>query len=153
MTARILPLALLFLAIQPGSTWADPLARQSSSLVVKTNVGSFQGVSVANGTERWLGVPFAQPPLGKLRFKAPQAIKSPKAGITDASNFGNACPQPITSSLGAPVGEDCLVLNARILHVYGKQKLTRGICIYSDLETEWYAVQCKASRISLVLCE
>ena len=123
MVVCALPLTLLFLSVQLGSTWGGLLVRQSSSLVAKTNVGTFQGVSVANGTERWLGIPFAQPPLGKLRFKAPQAIKSPKTGITDASNFGNACPQPLSSSLGAPVGEDCLVLNVGIMFFYADQAL------------------------------
>lgn len=106
-------LSLLYLAVQACLTLAALLPRQSGTLVVNTKVGAFQGVSVANGTERWLGVPFAQPPVGNLRFKAPQAITTPTPGITDTSNFGNACPQPPSASLGAPVGEDCLVLNVR----------------------------------------
>lgn len=83
---------------------------EASSLVVNTTSGVFQGVSVANGTERWLGIPFAQPPVGALRFKAPVPVKSPSDGVTNATTFGNACPQRI-SNLGAPISEDCLYIN------------------------------------------
>ena len=83
---------------------------EASSLVVNTTSGVFQGVSVANGTQRWLGIPFAQPPIGALRFKAPVPVKSPSDGVTNATTFGNACPQRI-SNLGAPISEDCLYIN------------------------------------------
>ena len=83
---------------------------EASSLVVNTTSGVFQGVSVANGTERWLGIPFAQPPVGALRFKAPVPVKSPSDGVTNATTFGNACPQRI-SNLGAPISEDCIYIN------------------------------------------
>ena len=83
---------------------------EASSLVVNTTSGVFQGVSVANGTERWLGIPFAQPPVGALRFKAPVPVKSPSDEVTNATTFGNACPQRI-SNLGAPISEDCLYIN------------------------------------------
>ena len=83
---------------------------EASSLVVNTTSGVFQGVSVVNGTERWLGIPFAQPPVGALRFKAPVPVKSPSDGVTNATTFGNACPQRI-SNLGAPISEDCLYIN------------------------------------------
>ena len=86
------------------------LQAEASSLIVNTTSGVFQGVSVANGTERWLGIPFAQPPIGELRFKAPAPITTPIPGLQDATNFGNACPQ-ISSNLGAPISEDCLFLN------------------------------------------
>lgn len=65
---------------------------------------------MANGTERWLGIPFAQPPVGALRFKAPVPVKSPSDGVTNATTFGNACPQRI-SNVGAPISEDCLYIN------------------------------------------
>ncbi|KAJ6570086.1 alpha/beta-hydrolase, partial [Mycena vulgaris] len=74
--------------------------------------GTFRGVATTNGTETWLGIPFTEPPVGPLRFKAPVPI-SPLEGVQNASAFGNACPQPPSAlaSLGAPVSEDCLYLN------------------------------------------
>ncbi|KAJ7690144.1 alpha/beta-hydrolase [Mycena rosella] len=83
----------------------------AAPLDVSLNTGTFRGISTPNGTEKWLGIPFAQPPVGALRFKAPVPIATASAGITNASSFGNACPQPPSTSLGAAVAEDCLFLN------------------------------------------
>jgi len=79
-------------------------------LDVSLKIGSFRGVSTANGTEKWLGIPFAESPVGPLRFKAPVPIAKAFKGINNASSFGNACPQP-PGNLGAAVAEDCLFLN------------------------------------------
>ena len=95
----------LLLTASSSVIWA-----QASSLVVNTTSGVFQGVSVANGTERWLGIPFAQPPVGELRFKAPVPITSPLEGLRIATDFGSACPQA-PANLGAPISEDCLYIN------------------------------------------
>ncbi|KAK7055302.1 carboxylic ester hydrolase [Favolaschia claudopus] len=78
------------------------VAAAASSLDVSLNIGTFRGVSTANGTERWLGIPFAEPPVGPLRFKAPVPISRAFKGVVDASTFGNACPQPPVD-LGAEV--------------------------------------------------
>ncbi|KAJ7842778.1 alpha/beta-hydrolase [Mycena leptocephala] len=71
----------------------------ATSLDVSLKIGSFRGVSTANGTEKWLGIPFAESPAFSK-------------GINNASSFGNACPQP-PGDLGAAVAEDCLFLNVR----------------------------------------
>ncbi|KAJ7837789.1 alpha/beta-hydrolase [Mycena olivaceomarginata] len=83
----------------------------AASLEVSLTSGTFRGVSTANGTEKWLGIPYAAPPLGSLRFKAPVPIAKASKGIKDASTYGNACPQPPSTGLGADVAEDCLFLN------------------------------------------
>ncbi|KAF8150884.1 alpha/beta-hydrolase [Crassisporium funariophilum] len=88
------------------------LAAPSAGTVdVELKTGIFRGVSTPNGTEKFLGIPFALPPVGALRFKAPVPVTKASTAIRDASTFGNACPQPASSSLGAPIGEDCLFLN------------------------------------------
>lgn len=91
---------------------------------VNLTTGLFEGVSSSkNGTDRWLGIPYALPPIGSMRFKAPQAIAEFSEGIQTAYSFGNACSQPLTSeltgtvNLGAPVSEDCLFLNVSILFI------------------------------------
>ncbi|KAF9441832.1 alpha/beta-hydrolase, partial [Macrolepiota fuliginosa MF-IS2] len=81
----------------------------AANLDIKLPTGIFRGTSVAN-VDEWLGIPFAQPPVGQLRFKAPVAITEHSSAIKDASSFGNACPQ-IPADLGAPMSEDCLFLN------------------------------------------
>jgi len=66
------------------------------SLEIKTSIGTFRGTrNVTEGLEMWKGVPFARPPVGKLRFRAPQTIMTPFSGVVDASSFGGACPQPV----------------------------------------------------------
>ncbi|TBU54914.1 alpha/beta-hydrolase [Dichomitus squalens] len=81
------------------------------SLDIQTTAGVFRGVTTANGTEHWLGIPFAQPPIGSLRFKAPVSFLNRSTAVQDASTFGSACPQVPSTSLGAPQSEDCLFLN------------------------------------------
>ncbi|KAJ3499904.1 hypothetical protein NLJ89_g10025 [Agrocybe chaxingu] len=81
---------------------------------IQLRTGVFRGIVTPNGTEKWLGIPFAQPPVGSLRFKAPVAVTAPSRAIKVASAFGNACPQPPVASLGAPVAEDCLRLNRSV---------------------------------------
>ncbi|XP_026744598.1 juvenile hormone esterase-like [Trichoplusia ni] len=57
------------------------------------------------------GIPYAQPPLGKLRFKAPQP-PLPWDGVRKATEHGPKCPQrDIFTDLLIPGSEDCLYLN------------------------------------------
>ncbi|KAJ8723120.1 hypothetical protein PYW08_003032 [Mythimna loreyi] len=57
------------------------------------------------------GIPYAQPPLGKLRFKAPQP-PLPWEGIRKATDHGPTCPQKcIFTEAIIPGSEDCLYLN------------------------------------------
>ncbi|KIJ52456.1 hypothetical protein M422DRAFT_243242 [Sphaerobolus stellatus SS14] len=85
----------------------------SRALDIRTSIGTFRGFQNATeGLEKWLGIPFAEPPIGTLRFRRPQAITAPFTGIMNATEFGPACPQPVSgSTVGVPVEESCLVLN------------------------------------------
>jgi carboxylesterase type B len=80
-----------------------------SPTLVTLSSGTFRGLTV-NSTDRWLGIPYAQPPLGSLRFKSPVPISRPAEGVQDALRFSPACPQPPTT---ASISEDCLYLNVR----------------------------------------
>jgi carboxylesterase type B len=86
----------------------------SSPLDVRLKTGVFRGVGTAAGLEKWLGIPYALPPVGPLRFKAPVPIARVSSTVRDASQFGNACPQP-NVDLGAQISEDCLYLNVECL--------------------------------------
>lgn len=57
------------------------------------------------------GVPYAAPPIGDLRWRAP-ARPAAWDGVRAANRFGAACPQPTPEmSAGAAMSEDCLTLN------------------------------------------
>jgi len=65
--------------------------------------------------ERFLDIPFAAPPVGALRWRAPQAPPQ-WPGVRDASQLGPACPQTVRPALVAGgvaehQSEDCLQLN------------------------------------------
>ncbi|KAF5315372.1 hypothetical protein D9619_007119 [Psilocybe cf. subviscida] len=82
--------------------------------VVKLNYGAFQGNATGNVVQ-FLGMPFAAPPLGPLRFAPPQP-PIPFAGIRQATAFGAACfQQQSTGVTTAPppggISEDCLFIN------------------------------------------
>lgn len=117
-TARLLWLAACVLGFAPQETLLA-----SPSLDIALTSGTFRGVTNPNGTDAWLGIPFAQPPIGPLRFKAPLRITQPLQGIQDASKFGDACPQPPSSILGANMSEDCLFLNVCYMTI---EYLVRG---------------------------
>ena len=83
--------------------------------VVKVDGGQISGVS-ENGVRVFKGIPFAAPPVGALRWKAPQPIV-PWTGVRPATDFGADCmqvPYPPDSpyaSAPRPISEDCLFLN------------------------------------------
>ncbi|MBV8788245.1 MAG: carboxylesterase/lipase family protein [Mycobacterium sp.] len=82
-------------------------------LVVETTYGPVRG-SDDGRVRTWRGLRYAAPPVGDLRFRAPEAPQQ-WTEVVDARSFGPACPQPVFPNmpldLGAPQGEDCLRLN------------------------------------------
>ncbi|KII88128.1 hypothetical protein PLICRDRAFT_140103 [Plicaturopsis crispa FD-325 SS-3] len=104
------------------------LPSDSAAPLVHLEYGTFAGAS-ANSTDSFLGIPFAQPPVGNLRFRHPVPPKfSP--GVRNATSYSNACSQQsvVTTgqsipnipgfdfssmewSLGVNASEDCLYLN------------------------------------------
>jgi carboxylesterase type B len=78
-------------------------------LIVRTDKGLVEGVS-AEGTDQFLGVPYAAPPTGALRWAAPRPAK-PWPGIRQATSYGGRCAQ-LASGNGPRVdNENCLYLN------------------------------------------
>jgi para-nitrobenzyl esterase len=79
----------------------------------KVTGGELEGV-VKDGVASFKGIPFAAPPLGELRWKAPQPVKR-WTGVKKADRFGPGCMQDISTAakMGMPteISEDCLYLN------------------------------------------
>jgi para-nitrobenzyl esterase len=94
----------------PDSTHVD--------VTVEIASGRLKGYAI-DGISAFLGIPFAEPPFGPLRFQPP-VTRQPWSGVRDATVAGMAYPQP-TIDLGGggadaftgpgSIGEDCLNLN------------------------------------------
>jgi para-nitrobenzyl esterase len=106
--------ALLLLGI---AVWGAP-ALATPTLVTAPD-GAFQGKIDTTGTMReFLGVRYAQPVTGSLRWKAPQPV-TPSVVTQDATQLGNHCPQPFSPYGNATQTEDCLFLNVFVPNRHG----------------------------------
>ena len=63
------------------------LTKTSSNLQVRTANGILEGVLENSGIRSFKGIPFAAPPVGDLRWREPQAVKS-WTGVKKADHFG-----------------------------------------------------------------
>jgi len=81
---------------------------------VSTSAGTLDGTEIDGGIHAFLGVPYAAPPVGELRFRPPQPVE-PWQGARPATALAPSCPQPTERPPGWPqehaVDEDCLYLN------------------------------------------
>lgn len=101
----------------------------AGSLIAHTQNGSIEGVKATRDTTAFLGIPYAQAPIGNLRWKAPRALDT-WSGIKKAQKMKSSCPQVgnffanvPSEKFGFPVGnEDCLYLN-----VWKPQMATRKL--------------------------
>jgi len=85
----------------------------ADNCTVKTRYGTFNGFVDENGVKTWLGIPYAQPPVGKLRWRATQPLK-PTNKSFDAKKFGASAIQEddkIEYASQNVQSEDCLTLN------------------------------------------
>ena len=87
--------------------------KEEVTLQVKTQYGVLEGIE-EDGVKKFLGVPFAQAPVGDLRWKAPQPLQAWE-GVREAKAFSDDPMQPnIFGDMnfrGSGRSEDCLYLN------------------------------------------
>ncbi|MGH8208721.1 MAG: carboxylesterase/lipase family protein [Steroidobacteraceae bacterium] len=109
-SSGVLVLAALWLGFTSFEAAAAHANPDKDLAVVITNRGSIKG-TVAEGYRQFLGVPYAAPPIGPLRWAPPQPAAAWDATL-DARSFRSKCTQstwaPPTVTQG---GEDCLYLN------------------------------------------
>lgn len=84
-------------------------AATSDPSLVKTQQGMVQGV-VQPSFRAFLGIPYAAPPVGNLRWKPPQA-HAPWSTTLNATVAGSPCPQSASPFGQASTNENCLFLN------------------------------------------
>ena len=110
---------------------------------VKTTQGEAAGKWIEGGTERaFLGLPYAAPPVGELRWKAPQTPSGWK-GVRDATKFAARCEQwHIWNDylfLDSGPSEDCLYLNIWTAAKSPKANLPVMVWIHGGGFTRGYA--------------
>ncbi|MBZ6250642.1 carboxylesterase family protein [Streptomyces olivaceus] len=128
-TTRRLGAVLLGTVLAAAPVNAAPADGSHRTTVVRTDLGRVEGLDQrrSSGTYSWLGIPYAQPPVGPLRWRAPVTHR-PWQGLRDATAYGDGCAQQgrlfspapsgphygldVRDGLDEPVGaEDCLTLN------------------------------------------
>jgi para-nitrobenzyl esterase len=87
--------------------------------LLNTSTGVLRGIR-QGPVRAFLGIPYAEPPTGRLRWRAPESV-TPWHGVRDASHFGASCFQPWPVPMFGPYtpeyvttpqpSEDCLFLN------------------------------------------
>ena len=110
-------------------------AQQSDTInfpQVRITNGLLEGVD-DSGIKIFKGIPFAQPPVGDLRWKEPQPVKNWK-GVRKADKFGpRAMQRPIFSDMqfrSNGISEDCLYLNVWTPSKSGKDHLPVLVYFY-----------------------
>lgn len=96
-----------------------PRAEGCPSDAAMTTGGCVRGVARA-GVTAYLGIPYAAPPIGALRWKLPQPVIT-WPGVREANAFGRACPQLDSPLAKLAWNEDCLSLNVWTTSRSGKR--------------------------------
>src|SRR5580658_284855 len=92
---------------------AIPVLAADSAPLAAVNSGQLRGALLDNGGAVFKGIPFAQPPVGDLRWREPQPVKS-WGGIRAATEYPNTCMQANSGwnkNSADKASEDCLYLN------------------------------------------
>ena len=122
MRKRTLLLLVVVIAVIVAVLWpapaGEPVKRTPDASTRRdTTTGPVVGTMDADDTHAWLGIPFAAPPLGDLRWRAPRPV-TPWTDALEATSFRDPCIQlsgpldGLPDDSGAVVGsEDCLYLN------------------------------------------
>jgi carboxylesterase type B len=110
------------------------------ALAAKNSSGKAQA-RVANGTvigvhsdtynqDLFLGLPYAQPPTGDLRFRNPRSLNATYNGTLEATQYAPSCVGYGGDSTGYPLSEDCLYLNIIRPSGYEGKKLPVGFWMH-----------------------
>ncbi|MGD9160815.1 MAG: carboxylesterase family protein, partial [Desulfobacteraceae bacterium] len=106
----LLILVLFTFSCDSSSQKTEVIKASPVTTTVEVTGGTIEGLE-QDGILIYKGIPFAAPPVGDLRWKAPAPVK-PWTGIKKSDAFCDACMQT-SGAMGntAPVSEDCLYLN------------------------------------------
>lgn len=91
------------------SSLTPVFASTSRAPIVDLGYSIYEGTEQSNGQNQFLGIRYAAPPLGHLRFRKPQ-LPLKTNGIQPAKEFGPVC-FGVADGITPGFGEDCLFLN------------------------------------------
>src|SRR3954447_3994878 len=96
-------------ALAAATVIVAPASAAAHAPVAKTDTGLVRGFTAA-GADKFLGIPYAAPPVGARRWQAP-ATAARSHGVRDATRYSNRCPQTPSPNGAGSENEDCLYLN------------------------------------------
>ena len=102
---------LFYIMLCSSICMAEPIKTDKKKMLINTSSGEVEGF-LRGDTYQFLGIPYAEPPVGALRFKRSSlARKSDK--VIPATDYKAACSHniPPYSGTGLAMSEDCLFLN------------------------------------------
>jgi len=117
------------------------LAQRTSVPAVSVESGRITGVRATKDTDSaaFLGIPYAAPPIGDLRWKPPKAVHAWKEDRS-AAQFGAACPQlPAHWLPNIGWSEDCLYLNVWTPNLSAAAKLPVLVYFHGGSNTQGYS--------------
>lgn len=121
---------ILFIIVNCGNC---QLSKDGTDFTLTTALGKVKGTyltsTAGNTFYAFRGIPYANPPVGEKRFKAPEPIDQ-WSGVYDATTDGPMCPQPYSDE--SDISEDCLRLNVytRELPSTSRPNVKKPVIIY-----------------------
>jgi len=112
LVSALSAVAVTAVAAPAGSAAPDRAATRTA--IVRTSDGLVRG-TVSRSYRSFQGIPYAAPPIGRLRWRSPQP-PTPWTGVRDATHPGQRCaqnPNTVAGTAGS-TSEDCLYLNVTV---------------------------------------
>lgn len=120
----------------PSGYASYPKPHDDSPIVTLRN-GSYFGIhSHHYNQDFFLGIPFAQPPVGDLRLRVPASLNTSWTGVRNATEYGPACfgyGEDTQIGAGNYCSEDCLTLNIVRPSGHEHHRLPVGVWIYGSV--------------------
>lgn len=107
--SKAVPVSVLFVLVALTILTAYKAQASGGEVRALTQQGAVLG-KVEGRTDVYRGIPYASPPIGDLRWRAPQPPEL-RQEVFDASTFGAMCPQGFGWNSPGQGSEDCLILN------------------------------------------
>jgi para-nitrobenzyl esterase len=141
MRRQLQSLVTCILVLVLANPCLGSLPSDSPSPTVRLEAGVLEGMQFGSARNEvaFLGVPYATPPVGDLRWKPPQPVNKWR-GVRKATEFGATCPQLPAGWLPTlPWNEDCLYLNVWTTQLSASGKLPVIVFFHGGSNTAGYS--------------